>query len=172
MKKNCKVEYKVVPNNSLETTRNFLIANKVINSFNAILDLNNFRLAVSELTENARKLGYFPNRIIKEEQGGKKAVFDIPSFKKIDGIKAQQEKIASRQATLFQLPENQVNYLLKSANALQSDKVRNPAVTITTSSGTTLNSKVSSIASAYWSVRSGSASVIVKESCWLSFCKL
>ena len=126
MKKNCKVEYKVVPNNSLETTRNFLIANKVINSFNAILDLNNFRLAVSELTENARKLGYFPNRIIKEEQNGRKAVFDIPSFKKIDGIKAQQEKIANRQPTLFQLPENQVNYVLKSANALQSDKVRNP----------------------------------------------
>lgn len=126
MKKNCKVEYKVVPNNSLATTKNFLVANRVIDSFNSILDLNNFRLAVTELTENARKLGYFPNRIIREEQNGKKAVFDVPSFKKIDGIKAQQEKIDNRQPTLFQLPENQVNYLLKSANALQSDKVRNP----------------------------------------------
>lgn len=126
MKKNCKVEYKEVPNNSLETTRNFLIANQVIDRFNSIINLNNFRLAVTELTENARKLGYFPNRIIREEQNGRKAVFDIPSFKKIDGIKAQQEKIANRQPTLFQLPENQVNYVLKSANALQSDKVRNP----------------------------------------------
>ena len=102
MKKNCKVKYKVVPNNSLATTKNFLIANKVIDSFNSILDLNNFRLAVTELTENARKLGYFPNRIIREEQNGRKAVFDVPSFKKIDGIKAQQEKIANRQPELFQ----------------------------------------------------------------------
>lgn len=93
----CNIKYTKVDNNSMESTRNMFLSYRAIDRFNNITNLNLFRNMVTYITEQANKLGYFPERLIKEEGGGKKAIFQIPAFKKLDGIKEQAKKIADRE---------------------------------------------------------------------------
>lgn len=134
----CNIKYTKVDNNSMESTRNMFLSYKAIDRFNNITNLNLFRNMVTYITEQANKLGYFPERLIKEEGGGKKAIFQIPAFKKLDGIKEQAKKIANRERvtqpelfdTLSSKIDNEVNYSLKSVEALQNSNVRQPSKNI------------------------------------------
>ena len=104
-KPNCAPEYIRIPNNSKESTKNYFVAHELIDKFNNILDLSKFRSAASWIKEQANKKGYFPDMLIYDTNNGTKASYNIPSFKKLDGINAQIEKNKKKygdQTELFQ----------------------------------------------------------------------
>jgi len=98
----CAVKYKKVKDNSLKSTQNYLVAHKAMDSMFNILDLPKFRDIRDWLQEKSSKKGYFPDFLIQDEKNGKKAIFNIPAFKKLDGINLQIDKKAAQQSTLFQ----------------------------------------------------------------------
>lgn len=91
-KPNCEVKYSKIKGNSLQSSKNFLEAYKAIDNKLNILDLSLFRNIAQWIKERANEKGYFPDLLISDEQNGKKAVFNIPAFKKLDGINTQIEK--------------------------------------------------------------------------------
>lgn len=98
--------------------KSFLRTKGAIDKFLNIIDLNKFRQYHGELINQAKK--YIPNfsdKLFYEQNGGKKAIPNTQAFKSIDNAKGFYYSLK---------PDSQVNYILKSANALQSDKVRNP----------------------------------------------
>lgn len=98
--------------------KSFLRTKGAIDNFLNILDISKFRQFHGELINQAKK--YIPNfsdKLFYEQNGGKKAIPNTQAFKDIDNAKGFYYSLK---------PDSQVNYILKSANALQSDKVRNP----------------------------------------------
>jgi len=107
--------------NHLKSTENYFVAHKLIDKIGNILDLSKFRDAAKWIKEKANEKGFFPDLLIYDIQGGKKVAYNIPAFKKLDGINAQAEKLTKRtgeQGKLFK----SIDYKLRSLNILQSPK--------------------------------------------------
>lgn len=104
-KPKCKT-FKKVKDNSLQSAKNWLISQDLSDALNNIKDLVNFRKAAQYLKELANKKGYFPDLLVYDIEGGKKVAYNIPAFKKLDGINAQIEKKAALQPELFQKQTN------------------------------------------------------------------
>lgn len=98
----CAVKYTKVKDNSLQSSKNYFEAHKLIDKIGNILDLSKFRDAAKWLKDRANEKGFFPDLLIYDVQNGKKVAYNIPAFKKLDGINAQIEKRAAQQPTLFQ----------------------------------------------------------------------
>jgi len=101
----CAVKYKKIPGDSKKSTENFFIAHKLINGFGDILNIVDFRQASIWLKEKANLKGYFPNLLIYDINNGSKVAYDIPAFKKLDGIQKQIEEEKKKygdQKKLFQ----------------------------------------------------------------------
>jgi len=107
----CGIKYTKVIGDSQKSTKNYLISNKAIDTLNNILDLPKFRDIAQWLKEKANKKGYFPDLLVYDIENGKKVGYNIPAFKKLDGINAQIEKKAALQPELFteSFNENQEN---------------------------------------------------------------
>lgn len=102
---NCGVKYTKVKDNSLQSSKNYFEAHKLIDKIGNILDLSKFRDAAKWIKDKANEKGYFPDLLIYDIQNGKKVAYNIPAFKKLDGINAQIEKNKSKygnQGELFQ----------------------------------------------------------------------
>lgn len=124
-KRKCKT-FKKIEGDSMSSTTNFLISQELIDNFGSIKDLPQFRQAAQWLKEEANKKGYFPDLLVYDTNNGTKVGYNIPAFKKLDGINTQIEKVAQRQPELFTNEYYQLNNTL--SNLLQSsiEKSQNP----------------------------------------------
>jgi hypothetical protein len=109
---NCGVKYTKVKDNSLQSSKNYFEAHKLIDKIGNILDLSKFRDAAKWIKDKANEKGYFPDLLIYDIQNGKKVAYNIPAFKKLDGINAQIDKIIKKngeQGLLFSKNNNVIN---------------------------------------------------------------
>jgi hypothetical protein len=130
----CAVKYKKIPGDSKKSTENFFIAHKLINGFGDILNIVDFRQASIWLKEKANLKGYFPNLLIYDINNGSKVAYDIPAFKKLDGIQKQieeEKKKYGEQGRFFQVKnifnsvielETKLKTVNKTPNAIGNDK--------------------------------------------------
>jgi hypothetical protein len=115
----CKFTYKKNVKNSKKSTKNLLVEHKFIDQYFNILDINKFRQANTELSNDASEILNEKVRLFAEEKGGKKALPYEDVFKKIDIVNSKVE--ISEQEDLI-IPEKKKVFEVKqiSPNVLQA----------------------------------------------------
>jgi hypothetical protein len=109
----CKFTYKKNVKNSRKSTKNLLVEHKFIDQYFNILDLNKFRQANTELSNEASEILNEKVRLFAEENGGKKALPYENAFKKIDIVNSKIE--TSKQENLI-IPEKKKVFEVKQIN--------------------------------------------------------
>ena len=92
----CKFTYKKNVKNSRKSTKNLLVEHKFIDQYFNILDLNKFRQANTELSNEASEILNEKVRLFAEENGGKKALPYEDAFKKIDIVNSKKVELPGK----------------------------------------------------------------------------
>jgi hypothetical protein len=92
----CKFTYKKNVKNSKKSTKNLLVEHKFIDQYFNILDLNKFRQANTELSNEASEILNEKVRLFAEENGGKKALPYEDAFKKIDIVNSKKVELPGK----------------------------------------------------------------------------
>jgi hypothetical protein len=94
MQGNCKVTYTKIKGDTRTSTKNYLIANKIIDSFDKLKDQNALFRAGQEIVDDAKDKYkfYFPERPFVTKEGGTKVKWNEGFFGKLNGVIEQYEK--------------------------------------------------------------------------------